>query len=240
MRILSKNNIPDWLKYLINVAQEIFGFKRLGAYERLDDENEWDPLAAGTTAPSKRKNIDLLGTIAQDQGMTNECVYFATAHLVSILESQLAHKHITIEGHDLTKLGKKYPGTFDEDRGDFIYAGFKAIEKSGYTDKTGKKYELKDHDRINRDEIYDKLAEGKPILTGVRCLRPLCTSNWMWRTNSTGGGHCILIIGYDKKRNSYVALNSWGENWGHRWSGRFFIPVTSVEFLMPCYIPIKD
>lgn len=36
------------------------------------------------------------------------------------------------------------------------------------------------------------------------------------------GGHAVCIIGYDDRRQAFLARNSWGENWGIR--GNFYIP----------------
>ena len=36
------------------------------------------------------------------------------------------------------------------------------------------------------------------------------------------GGHAVLLVGYDKARQYYIARNSWGANWGDR--GYFYMP----------------
>ena len=40
------------------------------------------------------------------------------------------------------------------------------------------------------------------------------------------GGHCVLIIGYSDKDNTFTLMNSWGKNWGQ--NGFFTLPYNYV------------
>jgi C1A family cysteine protease len=59
-------------------------------------------------------------------------------------------------------------------------------------------------------------------------------------TNTTF--HCILLIGYDKQYQVFIARNSWGMKWGH--FGHFFVPFRLVRddesFALDAMICVKD
>ena len=41
------------------------------------------------------------------------------------------------------------------------------------------------------------------------------------------GGHAVLLVGYDKDTEVYIARNSWGPNWGD--SGYFYMPFQVIQ-----------
>lgn len=41
------------------------------------------------------------------------------------------------------------------------------------------------------------------------------------------GGHAVLLVGYDKNRQVYIARNSWGTGWGDR--GYFYMPFQVIQ-----------
>ena len=41
------------------------------------------------------------------------------------------------------------------------------------------------------------------------------------------GGHAVLLVGYDKLKQVYIARNSWGANWGDR--GYFYMPFQVIQ-----------
>jgi len=227
---------PNWVRYAFNVWQEVTGQKKSGAFTDLDDELDFDPEIRLGAIEEEKEYLDLSSAIPQDQGQTMECVYFATGHKISSEETTKQRRLITFEGHNLTKGGIKYPGSFDSRQGDFLDAGLTSIIELGATDTTGKKYQFPDKKRINRSEIYSYLKAGQIVLSGVRCLRPLCDVTWFWRANKTGDGHAIAITGYDPIRKAYRVTNSWSEQWGYQWSGTFFIKEEDLGSLMPSYV----
>ena len=45
------------------------------------------------------------------------------------------------------------------------------------------------------------------------------------------GGHAVMCVGYDDKKESFIILNSWGTNWGD--NGYFYMPykfITKTEW----------
>ena len=81
-----------------------------------------------------------------------------------------------------------------------------------------------------RDEMLTCLADGYPFIIGISIFESFETSD-VRRTGivpmpspreASRGGHAILIVGYDKKTERFLARNSWGSMWGM--SGYFTIP----------------
>jgi len=70
------------------------------------------------------------------------------------------------------------------------------------------------------------LAAGFPIVFGTRiperCYQEAATKGTMPIPSDAeimsfqGGGHCMLIVGYDKPGKMFIVRNSWGTNWGAR------------------------
>jgi hypothetical protein len=76
------------------------------------------------------------------------------------------------------------------------------------------------------------LAAGFPVVFGTRiperCYQeaqstgvfPIPSDEEIM--NNQGGGHCMLIVGYDKPKKIFIVRNSWGQGWGDR--GYCYIP----------------
>jgi hypothetical protein len=87
------------------------------------------------------------------------------------------------------------------------------------------------------------LAEGFPVVFGTRiperCYKegqsngvfPMASDQEI--KNNQGGGHCMLIVGYDKPKNIFIVRNSWGQGWGDR--GYCYIPIELVVKCSPPY-----
>ena len=41
------------------------------------------------------------------------------------------------------------------------------------------------------------------------------------------GGHAVLLVGYNKNNNTFIARNSWGTNWGDK--GYFYMPFEVIQ-----------
>ncbi len=87
----------------------------------------------------------------------------------------------------------------------------------------------------NLEGCFDALAHGFPITIGFGVYSSFESA----QTRRTGvmtypnvrrerylGGHAVLLVGYDKTRNVFIARNSWGANWGDR--GYFYMPFQVV------------
>jgi hypothetical protein len=85
------------------------------------------------------------------------------------------------------------------------------------------------------------LAAGFPVVFGCRiperCYQEASTTGVMpipsdaEVMNNQQGGHCMLLVGYDKSRKMFIVRNSWGENWGDR--GYVQIPFETISKCAP-------
>jgi C1A family cysteine protease len=41
------------------------------------------------------------------------------------------------------------------------------------------------------------------------------------------GGHAVLLVGYNKSTNMFIARNSWGKRWGD--GGYFYMPFQVIQ-----------
>jgi C1A family cysteine protease len=55
--------------------------------------------------------------------------------------------------------------------------------------------------------LYESFVSEQAAITGII---PIPNRN----SEKILGGHAMLIVGYDRKRNKYRVRNSWGEDWG--------------------------
>lgn len=86
----------------------------------------------------------------------------------------------------------------------------------------------------NKAEIVDALKNGHPVVFGFSVF-PSFESTEVARTGilnlptvneSPIGGHCVVIVGYNKETDRFVIRNSWGTGWGQK--GYFTMPASYV------------
>jgi hypothetical protein len=92
------------------------------------------------------------------------------------------------------------------------------------------------------DGSINALALGFPVVFGTRiperCYQEAASTGVFpipsdeEIMNNQGGGHCMLIVGYDKPKKIFLVRNSWGERWGDR--GYCYIP---FEVMVKCSPP---
>ena len=85
------------------------------------------------------------------------------------------------------------------------------------------------------------LAEGIPVVFGTmipsRCYEEAAKTGVMpqatdaERRGRPGGGHAMLMVGYDKPRRMFLVRNSWGRSWGE--DGYCWIPFDLMDFFSP-------
>lgn len=114
---------------------------------------------------------------------------------------------------------------------------FTSFEESCSSDFSQRLFEeaaynkIKDYARIfgtttqNRFKIEvskKSLAEGKPIVIGMKCPESFTSAKGVWRPtedpNGNFGGHAMCIIGYDDNKygGAFEVMNSWGSWWGNK------------------------
>jgi C1A family cysteine protease len=84
-----------------------------------------------------------------------------------------------------------------------------------------------------KNMIYTK----HPVLTGVSIDANFRNAypGYIWNSYSGfSGDHGVVICGYDDAKHAYLAINSWGTNWGdagYVWIDYDFFPTISSYYL---------
>jgi C1A family cysteine protease len=84
--------------------------------------------------------------------------------------------------------------------------------------------------------VIDAITSGYPVTIGFSVYSSFDT-NAVARTGIMPypdikkerllGGHAVLLVGYNKNNNTFIARNSWGTNWGDR--GYFYMPFQVIQ-----------
>ena len=65
--------------------------------------------------------------------------------------------------------------------------------------------------------IQDLLANALPVIVGIKVYDNFFAYRggiYDTPTGSDNGGHAMVIVGFDKDKNAYKLINSWGQSWG--------------------------
>jgi len=147
-------------------------------------------------------------------------------------------------------------GTVNYDSGAYIRDGIKVTNKQGaslehlWPYNIGKfrheptlearndalKRKVTRYERIsNFDGCIDALTNGYPIIMGFHVYESFM-SPYVARTGFMPypnrkrekllGGHAVLLVGYNKVKQVFIARNSWGSGWGDK--GYFYMPFKVV------------
>lgn len=109
--------------------------------------------------------------------------------------------------------------------------------KSVYTNASERKLTNPCYERVentNLLSIKSALAENNPIIFGFTVYDSFLSDKvkkngvvpMPKRSESTNGGHAMLIVGYNDLTRRFTVRNSWGKSWGH--DGYCYMP---YEFL---------
>jgi hypothetical protein len=107
-------------------------------------------------------------------------------------------------------------------------------------------------EKVRRVRIL--LARRKPVVAGMLVLRNFYELQQAvyWHPdlgNTTpAGGHALVVVGYDDRRQAFRLMNSWGANWGdggyiwikYRDFGRFCKYAYALYLLAPAALPAAD
>jgi len=103
-----------------------------------------------------------------------------------------------------------------------------------------KKHQLFAYFKISTDKKYyikKSLSDGYPVVFGFNVyqsfingnvkntgIAKLPKRNWFFLKNRDKllGGHAVVAVGYDDKKNALIVRNSWGSYWGL--NGYFYLP----------------
>lgn len=148
-------------------------------------------------------------------------------------------------------------GTVNYDSGAYIRDGIKACSRNGaplekfwpyliqrfkskptqqaIRDALSRKITL--YERVNdHNGCIDAINNGYPVIIGFHVYssfesRDVYKTGMMpypnLRKEKLLGGHAVLLVGYNKLTQRYIARNSWGSNWGD--GGYFYMPFEVIQ-----------
>ena len=80
-----------------------------------------------------------------------------------------------------------------------------------------------------QEQIKDAIRTGNPIVFGMFINNSFYgnRSGKISTIANNGGGHAMLIVGFDDETECYIVRNSWGKSWGD--NGYCYIPYDYLE-----------
>ena len=152
--------------------------------------------------------------------------------------------------------------TVNSDSGAYIRDGIKTMNKDGvcpenewpydiakFTQKPpakcykdALKSQIKSYRRLinTLNQLQGCLAEGFPFVFGFTVYESFMTQEvansgimpMPKRSEKVMGGHAVMAVGYDDKRQVFIVRNSWGKEWGD--DGYFYMPYAYITDTNRC------
>ena len=164
------------------------------------------PLMAGPLEVPKRR----LWTVNRvlDQGSTPHCVGFGWAGWGISLP--VATPYTNGGAHKLYRECKAIDGEPDGENGSYVKSGAKAMKDRGRIAS----YYCSDPDDWEALRTF-VLAVG-PVVIGIGWTEDMYTprKGVIRPTGASVGGHCLLMVGFDRRSGKARLHNSWGKAWG--------------------------
>jgi len=211
---------PNFQFYVSEKYQSLLGNRKTGA-KNLEDSRDYITVAS-RLKPLPRLDGGVDGEDADNdypfnQRQTTQCVPTSTAALISSLCTRTFQDVITFNPSRIVQIMTDY-GWYEEGEGAFVQNGVKAIvrycEEHGYLlDTKGDKYFFPRFESPKKEDWTEVLDKNHQIITGLQVLSPMTTPAWVWKPNTTGGGHCVRMK--DNYTKHYLGGNTWGR-WGIR------------------------
>jgi C1A family cysteine protease len=192
----------------------------------------------------------------EDQGNLGSCTGNAIAGAIELLHKK-QNRTLDISRLFIYYYERLLEGTVNYDNGAYIRDGIKACytygapaenlwpyniskfrnvpSKEAITDAAKRK--VTSYQRaIDFNAVIDAITSGYPVTVGFSVYSSF-ENNSVARTGIMPypntkreqllGGHAVLLVGYNKNNNTFIARNSWGTNWGD--SGYFYMPFQVIQ-----------
>ena len=192
----------------------------------------------------------------EDQGQLGSCTGNAIAGAIELMDKKNG-KILDVSRLFIYYYERLIEGTVNYDNGAYIRDGIKACYTYGaptenlwpyniYKFRTAPtqaaiidaaKRKITSYQRAaDFNQVIDAIASGYPVVIGFNVYSSFDTVN-VARTGIMPypdtnkerllGGHAVLLVGYNKNNNTFIARNSWGTGWGDK--GYFYMPFQVIQ-----------
>ena len=192
----------------------------------------------------------------EDQGKLGSCTGNAIAGAIELLHKRQS-RTLDISRLFIYYYERKFIGTVNYDSGAYIRDGIKACYTYGAPTENLwpyniSKFKMQPHktaivDALKRkvtsyqravdfNQVIDSITSGYPVTIGFNVYSSF-DSPAVARTGVMPypnvnkerllGGHAVLLVGYNKDNNTFIARNSWGTRWGDK--GYFYMPFQVIQ-----------
>lgn len=211
---------------------------------------------APTSGIKASVDLRSLCTPVEDQGPLGSCTGHAVSSAMEILlkrqrrEMELSRLFIYYHARLLIN-------TVNWDSGAYLRDAVKSVNKWGASNEKLWQYNIREYKtrpstiayedaRSRRATEYRRcagagdiraaLSEGHPVVIGFLVYSSFMSADTVRRgtmiypnvrRETMLGGHAVCLVGYDNGRQTFIAKNSWGSNWGDR--GYFYMPYKVLE-----------
>ena len=192
----------------------------------------------------------------ENQGALGSCTGQAVAGAIELLNKR-NNKPTDVSRLYIYWWERYLMGTVNYDSGAYIRDGIKATNKYGAplenhwpyiinrfratpnvnAMRDGMKRRVTLYERVmNFDGCINALSNGYPVIIGFLVYSSFETPT-VWRTGMMPypnisrerllGGHAVLLVGFDMRKQHFIVRNSWGTNWGAK--GYFYMPFDVIK-----------
>lgn len=192
----------------------------------------------------------------EDQGQSNSCTANATVGALEYHQRRTGGAFTDISRLFVYWNSRQLASSQGEDCGSFIHHSMAAVLAHGACEESVWPFDLSQvlvqppqnayqngsqHEAVQYartmlgNSVVQALAAGLPVVFGTyapsRFYEEAGQTGLMpapaERLDPPGGGHAMLIVGYDLPSKTWLVRNSWGERWGDK--GYFRVPFATLE-----------
>ena len=192
----------------------------------------------------------------EDQGKLGSCTGNAIAGAIELLHKR-QNRTLDISRLFIYYYERMFIGTVNYDSGAYIRDGIKACYTYGAPTENLwpyniSKFKMQPHktaivDALKRkvtsyqraldfNQVMDSITSGYPVTIGFNVYSSfdspaVAKTGFMPYPDVNKerllGGHAVLLVGYNKYNNIFIARNSWGTRWGD--NGYFYMPFEVIQ-----------
>jgi C1A family cysteine protease len=195
-------------------------------------------------------------SLIENQGNLGSCTGNAIAGAIELLHKR-QNRTLDISRLFIYYYERKFIGTVNYDSGAYIRDGIKACYTYGAPTENLWPYNIRKFKTVptktalidaakrkvtsyqraaDFNQVIDAITSGYPVTIGFSVYSsfdsPAVAKTGIMpypnlRKEKLLGGHAVLLVGYNKNDNTFIARNSWGTSWGDK--GYFYMPFQVIQ-----------